>query len=180
VTAAGPDAKAAVRQRVSAWRRGLAPGAIRRHSEAIRDHLLAWPRLAGAHTVLGYVALAREPQTADLLAALAARGCRVCVPEVDGAALALREGTHAVEPAAVDAALVPGLAFDRSGWRLGRGGGHYDRLLPGLRLDCLRVGVCFAGQVLDALPVDPWDEPVDWIVTERGLLEGAHRRGPGE
>ena len=175
----GPEAKEAVRQRVAAWRRGLAPGAILRHSEAIRGHLLAWPLLAGARTVLGYVALAREPQTGDVLAAIAVRGCRVCVPEIDGTALILREGTAVVEPAAVDAALVPGLAFDRSGWRLGRGGGHYDRLLPRLRLNCVRVGVCFAGQLLDTLPVDPWDEPVDWIVTERGLLEGAHRCGPG-
>ncbi len=75
----------------------------------------------------------------------------------------------------LDAVLVPGLAFDLNGRRLGRGGGHYDRFLVRLRPDCLRVGVCFEGQIVDTVPADPWDQPVDAVVTEAGVREGGAR-----
>lgn len=173
-------AKAAVRARVGAWRRGLRPEEIAEWSGALAAHLLSWEPLTQARHVLGYIALAREPQTTELLAALAARGHVVWLPMVSGERLevgAPGAGSRA-DPAALDAVLVPGLAFDHGGHRLGRGGGHYDRFLASVRPDCLRIGMCFAGQVLDAVPLDPWDQPVDVIMTERGLVEGAPGREP--
>lgn len=65
--------------------------------------------------------------------------------------------------------LVPGLAFDRAGNRLGRGGGFYDRLLPGVR--GTKVGVAYTWQLVDLLPTEPHDIPVDVIVTPPGLLD---------
>ena len=62
--------------------------------------------------------------------------------------------------------LVPGLAFDRRGYRVGYGGGHYDRYLknyPGLK-----VGLCYEACLLDEIEVDPWDQPVDILLTEGG------------
>ncbi len=173
-------AKAAVRTSVGAWRRGLRPEQIGDWSQALAGHLLGWDPLRRARHVMGYVALRREPQTAKLLAAMAARGQVVWLPVVSGERLEVRAlgDARRAEPADLDAVLVPGLAFDGAGHRLGRGGGHYDRLLAGVRADCLRVGLCFAGQLLDAVPLDPWDESVDWIATERGLVEGAPGRGP--
>ena len=68
----------------------------------------------------------------------------------------------------IDLLLVPGVAFTRSGRRLGRGGGFYDRLLADPELCAVSFGICFALQVVDNLPTEPHDRPVDRIVTERG------------
>ena len=70
-----------------------------------------------------------------------------------------------VEPEAVDWVLVPGLAFDAAGYRLGRGAGHYDRLLPTLRPDAPRWALAFDCQWVDDLPVEPHDVPLDGIVS---------------
>ena len=72
----------------------------------------------------------------------------------------------AVEP---DVLLVPMLAFDRKGYRLGYGGGFYDRTLAKLRAVKLvtAIGVAYAGQEIDAVPHDAHDQPLDWIMTER-------------
>jgi len=70
--------------------------------------------------------------------------------------------------AAADAILIPALLGDRRGHRLGWGGGFYDRALPAAR--GWRIGVLFAEFVVDALPVDPWDVPLDAIVTETAWL----------
>jgi phosphomannomutase len=75
----------------------------------------------------------------------------------------------AVDPAEIDVALVPGLAFDRTGVRLGRGGGHYDRLLIRLRPDALIVGVTPAALVVDRLPREPHDRLVTHLATEEGV-----------
>ena len=77
-----------------------------------------------------------------------------------------------VEP---DVLLVPLLAFDAQGYRLGYGGGFYDRTLARLRAmkPVVAVGVAYAAQAMDAVPRGPFDQPVDWIVTE----EGARRCG---
>jgi 5-formyltetrahydrofolate cyclo-ligase len=69
-----------------------------------------------------------------------------------------------VDDATLDLVLVPGIAFDRRGWRIGFGAGLYDRFLAGV--DASRVALAFSLQILASLPVEPHDEPVDWIVTE--------------
>ncbi|WP_042443543.1 5-formyltetrahydrofolate cyclo-ligase [Azospirillum sp. B510] len=79
------------------------------------------------------------------------------------------EGRAVLRPSVL---LVPLLAFDRSGHRLGYGAGYYDRTLEGLRADgaVVAVGVAFAAQEMAAVPVDRHDERLDWIVTERETL----------
>ena len=79
------------------------------------------------------------------------------------------EGRAVLRPSLL---LVPLLAFDRGGHRLGYGAGYYDRTLDGLRADgaVLAVGVAFAAQEMPAVPVDGHDERLDWIVTERETL----------
>ena len=76
---------------------------------------------------------------------------------------------HAVAPDTLDLILVPGVAFTRSGERLGRGGGFYDRLLSSLPASTIKIGVCFASQLLTELPVEPHDQRVDFIATESGM-----------
>ncbi len=62
----------------------------------------------------------------------------------------------------IDFAIIPGLAFTIEGHRLGRGRGFYDRLLP--QLSCRKIGVCFDCQIVESLPLDPWDVPLDGLV----------------
>ena len=63
---------------------------------------------------------------------------------------------------AIDLALIPGMAFDKDGHRLGRGKGYYDRLLP--RLSCPTIGICFPFQKVEKIPVEPWDIPVQRVL----------------
>ncbi len=72
---------------------------------------------------------------------------------------------------AIDAILVPGLAFDRAGHRLGYGAGYYDRALPRLRGDALRVGVCYGLQCVEEVPTAPHDVPVDLVVSDRFIID---------
>jgi 5-formyltetrahydrofolate cyclo-ligase len=161
--------------------------------------LLALPELASARTVSLYAALLDEIPTRALAAALRRRGARVALPRVVGEDLELRESDDAqplvrgaagvLEPApealaipadAVDVFVVPGLLFDRAGRRLGRGGGHFDRLLARARPDALRVGVCTAERLVRELPEDPWDVRVHRIVTDQETLcVGEPARGAG-
>ena len=65
--------------------------------------------------------------------------------------------------------LVPGVVFDVKGYRIGYGGGFYDRVLKETR--ALKVGVCYSFQLVESLPVEPHDVPVDLIITEDGIIQ---------
>ena len=92
------------------------------------------------------------------------------------------EDAHLLDPAARDVVvIVPGLAFDRRGNRLGTGRGYYDRAHPMLR-DARRIGLTLEALVVDAVPIDPWDVPMDAIATEREFFLADPRVGadPGD
>ena len=113
----------------------------------------AYPRVEGRATRLYYV---RGPE------------------ELEGTRWGLREppilAARQVDPADFDVILVPGLAFDARGGRLGRGGGHYDRLLAGRGKRTILVGCCFALQKVPAVPAAPHDVRMDYVCTDEGLL----------
>jgi len=88
-------------------------------------------------------------------------------PQVDGAAL-----TEIVDPAEIEAVLVPGLAWDRRGGRLGRGAGYYDRLFAHEAWRGFRCGVFFGFQEVPAVPTEPWDVPLHAVVTDREVWRG--------
>lgn len=153
-------------------------------AEAVARRLASLPELAAARTVLGYAATASEIDPAAALAHLRSLGTRVAYPRVEGAgALSLRvadprdlapgaygipeppPGAEKVPPAEVDAVIVPGIAFDTACSRLGHGAGYYDRLLAGLRSSTTLIGVAFDAQVLDRIPVEAHDVPMDVLVT---------------
>jgi 5-formyltetrahydrofolate cyclo-ligase len=79
-----------------------------------------------------------------------------------------------------DIIVVPGLAFDRRGNRLGHGFGYYDRFLGGLPEDVPRVGLAWAGQLVPGVPVDAWDVPVHALVTEEGVIRVGKTSGSPE
>ena len=105
-----------------------------------------------------------EPDTTSWFAGAGARGWRVHVPLVDGSALRVEPGD--ADPRTLHAVVFPGLAFTSDGARLGQGGGHYDRFALRLDAGCLRIGVCFAEQLVDRLPTEPHDQRVDVVVTD--------------
>ena len=74
-----------------------------------------------------------------------------------------------VEPHELDMILVPGVAFDRCGYRLGFGGGFYDRFLP--RVTTTKVGIIYAALLVEKVPRGPFDQPVDFLVSEIGWVE---------
>ena len=141
-----------------------------------------------AKMVACYLALPQEVQTAPLLAACRRLGQRVCVPAYDERAGCYRlawltandvlvagrwQVPEPVEPqwvgesATVDAVIVPGLAFDRQGRRLGRGGGGFDRLLE--KLPAYKIGIAFEAQLVASVPTEIHDIPMDAVVTEKEI-----------
>jgi 5-formyltetrahydrofolate cyclo-ligase len=150
--------------------------------------------LAAGAVVAGYWPLAGEIDPLPLMAELAVRGHVLALPVVaeTGGALEFRpwapgdpleSGPHGTRhpypqpPIRPDALLIPLLAFDRRGFRLGYGGGYYDRTLASLRRDgaVQTVGLAFAAQEVERVPADPWDEELDRIVTELGVIVTAGR-----
>ncbi len=141
--------------------------------------------------VAGYWPMAGEADVRPLLEALARRGCPVVLPAVVAKdqpllfrrwhpGMPLEAGRHgtfhppphspALRP---DLLLMPLLAFDRRGGRLGYGGGYYDRTLAALRGErpATAVGIAYAAQEMDALPHEPHDQRLDWVVTETSARE---------
>lgn len=140
-------------------------------------------------TVAAYAGVADEPPTETLLDALASRGARVLLPVTTGAGTldwAAYEGWSGLVPArwgllepatprlgpealrGADLVVVPALAVDRSGHRLGRGAGFYDRALGAVPRD-RRVAVVYDGELLDHVPAEPHDQEVGWALTPTGL-----------
>lgn len=163
-------------------------------SALVRDRLEAIEAVRTARVVMGFWALGREPDVLPLLAALLGRGAVVALPRVDweghsmlGAAVGdlsrdvvrsrhgvvmPSEACAPVDPGEIDVVLVPGLAFDEQRWRIGRGGGYYDRFLADPSLRAARLGVCFEAQIAGDLPREPHDARVDAVVTERRTISG--------
>ena len=189
-SAAIHDRKQALREYALARRRSArrtaGPGAGVR---AANHYLAAVPTPLGA-VVSGYWAIGDEIDTMPLLARLAGVGFVCCLPAVmgKGQALDFRVWTPGAElsrgpfripeplesatPARPTHLLVPLLAYDRDGYRLGYGGGYYDRSLRALRAarSIVAIGMAYTGQLVPDLPRDEHDEPLDWIVTERGAM----------
>lgn len=146
--------KAQLRAAMRAVRRSVPDPDAR--SREICERLVGLDALAGASVVMAFTPIPGEPDVRAFVARCRAAGRTVMVPEDEP------------DPSTVDVVLVPGLAFTADGWRLGQGGGWYDRFLPMLRPDAVKVGVAFAAQIATALPVEPHDVAVDVVVTEAG------------
>lgn len=151
-------------------------------SEALFARVERLDAFARARTVALFAALRDEPDTRPLLARWSGAR-RLALPRVEGDTMrfflydpsAMRRGAFGIDepgpgavecpPSEIDLMVVPGVAFTAAGDRLGRGRGYYDRYLslPGLR--AVRVGVCYAHQLLAGLPVEPHDVRMDCVVT---------------
>lgn len=185
--------KRAVRADAGHRRRGISPIERHRWSEAILHRLAALPEFAAAARIALYAATVDEVQTEALFARATGAGKAVYYPTVGSTAKTLtfrqvddlrnlRPGYGGVleprtgpERAAeeIDLVIVPGVAFDRDGHRVGRGGGFYDRWLPRVR-GC-RIGLAFECQLVDRVAAEAHDQQVDMIVTEERIIRCAGR-----
>lgn len=170
---------------------------IRESATALADRALELPELAHARTVAAYVSVGSEPGTPALLDALRARDVRVLLPALlpdndldwgpytgeeslapvrhGGRMTLLEPSGERLGPDAVtgaDVVLLPGLAVDARGMRLGRGGGSYDRVLGRLGRAGAHpalVVLLYDTEVLDRVPAEPHDRPVHAVVTPSGV-----------
>ena len=151
-------------------------------SKTLCDNILKMPAYQSAHTLILYSPLNDEMDVSPIINDAYANGKLVLLPKVVGDDLELRiyKGVESLERGAfgilepmgevffdddnVDVAIIPGMAFDRLGNRLGRGKGYYDRLLPRLR-NTYKIGVCFPFQFLDDIPSEAHDVKMDCVVS---------------
>lgn len=158
-------------------------------AEAIAAHVLAQPIVGRASRVAAYVSMPTEPGTGPTIAALMDRGIEVIVPIVLGAdrldwvvyspdsaqtttALGIAEpegdrlGAAALD--STDVVIVPALAVDHAGHRLGRGAGYYDRALA--NSSAVRCALLFADEIVESLPHEPHDIAVEMVITPTGVF----------
>jgi 5-formyltetrahydrofolate cyclo-ligase len=182
------DQKGQLRQRCKTLRKELGDETRQQASDAICRHLSSWDAFHNAETILTYMPIRGEVDLRPLLTEFPDK--RWLLPRI----LPGEEGrmlfhpydpgnliVHAfgmaepaphlpqVYPNEIQLVLAPGLAFDKNGWRLGYGGGYFDRFLKDFR--GVSVGVLFQALLLDAIPHGAYDIPVNWLVTENGLTK---------
>lgn len=186
--------KAELRRRARQYLSGLSPQARRTSDDALFARFLALPQVEAADTLLLYHGMGGEPDTARLLPALWARGKAVCLPRcLPGHGLEARlvrpdsaliphpygmlepgEDCPLVGKDAIGLVLVPGLAFDPSGGRLGQGAGFYDRWLADYA-GCT-AALCRTALLLPQVPRAPHDRGVELVLTEHGLYRADAQR----
>ena len=187
------EAKTALRAAQVARRDGLTPQARVASASAISARLRSLPAWQRARGVLSYMAFGSELDLGELHCELLQQGRLLVAPRVpaQGRALELRqvadltqdlaasrwgipepqpERCPLVDPAQIDLVLVPGVAFDRRGNRLGYGAGFYDRLFLRLLPSALRVACVHDALLVDRVPAEPHDVPVDLLITESMAL----------
>ena len=183
------EEKAAVRARMRAIRGAIPASERTALGERIESRVFDLPPLREARTVLLFYSFGSEVPTARMAQRLVREGRRVLLPFLEGPemqAAELRPGEPAeatsygpkepahrvaVDSGEVDVVIAPGLAFDRSGYRIGYGGGHYDRYLRRLEPRAVRVGIGFSMQLVEEVPWERGDEQVHLVVTEQGILD---------
>ncbi len=179
--------KSEIRKRLIAMRNAIPREEIEGKSRVIQARLTELEEIRSASTLMIFLSFGSEVLTDDLILWCWGEGKRVCVPfccpesreltacridgfeELEMGHYGIREPNEdllrPVDGGEIEAILVPAVAFDRRGYRVGYGGGYYDRFLPAAP-QAVKIGVAFAAQIIGEVPVDAHDLPVDRIVTE--------------
>jgi len=180
--------KHAIRQYLRAQRRALREDTVRAAGAAVRSLLQGFPPYAAATAVIAYVAAENEIPTSTLISDIAESQRALYLPRDNGGGVLVRwrSGDRLVSgpggtmqpadgapeiPISPALVLVPVVAWDQTGTRLGRGGGFYDRLFAKLDPGIVRVGLAYEFQQIEDLPRDPWDVPLHYVITERQVVQ---------
>lgn len=181
-------AKQALRKQMRAVRAALPDSACDARSQAITRRILELDELEEASTVLAFASIRNEVRTRSLIDAMRVSGRRVALPRVVEGGLSLHlvesldqlvdgafsvpeppETAPGIAPDEVEFALIPALAIDPRGYRIGYGGGYYDKLLPALSKACA-CAVAYDFQLIAEVPDLPFDVAVDLIVTDSRVI----------
>ena len=185
--------KFAIRQDMRRKRDAMTLDDVLNSSRAIEDRLFANKEFSACQNVLFFLSFGNEVRTDEIIMRSLNDRNKVYVPrlikrerrielceitdmdqEFELGSYDIRElsrkNSKVVSPANVDAVIAPGLAFDRSGARIGYGGGYFDWLFKQLPEGALRLGVAYDFQVVDSIPQDSWDEKVQTIITENDTI----------
>jgi 5-formyltetrahydrofolate cyclo-ligase len=175
-------------------RRDCIPGPVRAiKDEAICERFVSLPAYKKARSLLLFASFRSEVSTTPIIRHALNDGKRVCLPRVNRAErkldlfyingiedlesgyMGIPEPVEAperkVSPGEMDLIMMPGIAFDSEGGRLGYGGGYYDRLIGGMERRPPLVAVAYEEQILEKIPVEEHDIRVDVIITDRRLIE---------
>jgi 5-formyltetrahydrofolate cyclo-ligase len=183
-------AKARLRQGLLSQRAALTRSEIQQKSAAIAAQVCAMSAFRVSRTIMVYLALRQEVQTASIIAEARRQGKRIAIPVVQGATLVaaelplapaqLQRGPYGipeprgtvcvVPPEEMQYVVVPGLAFDRCGGRLGFGKGYYDRFLSRLPTTTYCCGLAFCMQIVPCVPRMAHDVCMHGVVTEQGVI----------
>ncbi|MBO7567961.1 MAG: 5-formyltetrahydrofolate cyclo-ligase [Bacteroidales bacterium] len=176
----GRVGKQELRTQIRAAKRLHTSGQLADFSKTLCDKILKMPIFQSAHTLLLYSPLPDEVDVFPIVSNAHENGKTVLLPKVVGNDLELHiyKGVESLERGAfgileptgevffdydtVDVAIIPGMAFDKAGHRLGRGKGFYDRMLPRLK-NAYKIGVCFPFQYLDEIPCEAHDVRMDCV-----------------
>lgn len=197
-SANGKDLKHAIRQQAQANRHEqVDKDAV---SRMIWQRLASLPEYGRSVTVMGYVHMRDEVRTRSFLPEILKHGKRLVVPYCVGDELALfclrdldelalgtfgilepkpelqAQADRRIDVGQIDLVMVPGVAFDRRGGRVGHGKGYYDRLLRRALPDTALVGVAFECQLFAEIPMQPHDVFMDKVITETAVYEGQGRK----
>lgn len=193
------EAKRYMRSTIGKWRDEQPEEWRRQASSAIWAHVVALPEVTDARTLMLYAAIRSEVETVEAIEWVLQQGRRLVLPRVNREAGCIearlvtnvgqlvRSSFGIMEPSPeaplvdasdVDVVVVPGLAFDQIGYRLGYGAGYYDRFLANLSPDALAIGVAYAGQVVHRVPRSTADHRLFCLVTEQGVLRQPRRGAP--
>jgi 5-formyltetrahydrofolate cyclo-ligase len=182
------ETKSLLRQQYRKRRAALGEDVRARASRSICEEIERWAVFQQSVTILAYMPIKNEADLTPLLTRHPEKRWILprIIPEEDHRMVfhaydAARLVAHpfgmaepaadlpTVPPEAIDLALVPGLAFDRHGWRLGYGGGYFDRFLKDFA--GVSAGIVFHALLVDNLPRGEFDVPVPWVITEEGIFK---------
>jgi 5-formyltetrahydrofolate cyclo-ligase len=175
------------------WRNALSAKEVEKTSRAVKERLFSLPEYRKAKTILFYASIGSEPSTYGMMQEAMQQGKRVVVPvtsfkdksiclsRLHSLADLEKKKSGLVEPkkeklcdtplSDVDLILVPGVCFDLDGYRIGYGGGFYDRLLRKAPRKTALIGLCFEQNIEERLPRQSHDAKMHRIVTEKRLIE---------
>lgn len=172
-----------------AKRRALSKDDVKIKSDEIRNNLFKMECIKQAETICTFISAFKEPDTVEIIKELWGQGKKVIVPitDVESSTLSLSyissmedmekgaygilepKTVHTADENIIDVILVPGLAFDRNGGRMGFGKGYYDRLLENGK--AIKIGICYDFQIFKKIPTESHDIPMNFIITEKEILE---------
>ncbi|MBP2641537.1 MAG: putative 5-formyltetrahydrofolate cyclo-ligase [Firmicutes bacterium] len=186
------EEKKQLRRDILARRRSLSATEIADKSQKIAEYFCTWPHYQVCETVMFYLAMPDEVQADLLITDALKQGKKVCVPllgakygemnavemmslddlSVGKFNLRAPDSNKAkmIAPSLIDLVVVPAVAFDRQGNRIGMGAGYYDRFLAQVRVNTVLLGLAFTCQLTENLPSEEHDIRMQWLLTEDGFL----------